>query len=79
MIELRKELNDVVDERDSLLQRILELQPDKFETKEHRHKYLDKLPGCCQAFQTMSKPFMHVKTGYVNLMSWMVNLEPYSL
>ena len=33
-LDLQKELNDVVYERDSLLQRILELESEKFETKD---------------------------------------------
>ena len=61
MIELRKELYDVVDERDSLLQRILELQLDKFETKEHRQKYLDNVRQCCIELLSMNVGIKNVE------------------
>ena len=61
MIELRKELSDVVDERDSLLQRILELQLDKFETKEHRQKYLDNVRQCCIELLSMNVGIKNVE------------------
>ena len=61
MIELWKELYDVVDERDSLLQRILELQLDKCETKEHRQKYLDNVRQCCIELLSMNVGIKNVE------------------
>ena len=47
VLGLREALDDVGSERDSLIQRIEELESHTFETKEHKRKYLDSVRQCC--------------------------------